>query len=174
MININKTKILVFFFNLILLTSGAYAAVSGAGDPGKNNPPCRSHRHHCNLNLSAEQQSKLKTLKDKFWKETIFLRNGIHVKRLELRTLWAVPTPEKDKIIAKQKELRDLFNQLQSKVTDYRLEARSYLTPEQSAQAGIVCPSMGFGDHMQRHMHKPMHRHMVGSQGKGGSPKNNE
>jgi len=174
MININKTKILVFFFSLILLTTGVYAAISGAKGSGKNNPPCHSYRHHYKLNLSAEQKSKLEALKDKFWKETIFLRNEIHVKRLELRTLWVVPTPVKDKIIAKQKELLNLFNQLQSKVTDYRLEARGYLTPEQSAQAGIVCPSMSFGDHMQRHMDKHMHRHMVGSQCKEGSPKNNE
>ena len=171
----SKIKILVLFFSLILLTSGVYAAVSGAGHPGKNKPPCHSYRHHCKLNLSPEQISKLKALKEKFWKETIFLRNQMHVKRLELKTLWTVPTPEKDKIIAKQKELMDLFNQLQSKVTDYRLEARSYLTPEQSAQAGIVCPYMGFGGHMHgRHMHKHMPRHMVGSGYKGGNTKNNE
>jgi len=170
----SKTKVMVFFFSLILLTSGAYAAVSGAGGPGKNNPPCHAY-HHCRLNLSPEQESKLKALKDKFWKETVFLRNQMQVKRLELRTLWTVPTPEKDKIIAKQKELGELFNQLQGKVTDYRLEARSYLTPEQAAQAGIKCPYMGFGNEMHgRHIHKHMHRHMLGSRYKGDNQKNNE
>ena len=170
---IRTTKILVFLISLILLTSGAYAAVSGAGDPGKKNPSCHAY-HHSRLNLTPEQKGKLEALKDKFRKETVFLRNQMQVKRLELRTLWTVPTPEKNKIIAKQKELGDLFNQLQSKVTDYRLEARSYLTPEQAAQAGIVCPYMGFGDHMHRHMHKHMHRHMAGSRCKGDNPKNNE
>jgi len=170
---IRTTKILVFFISLILFTSGAYSAVSGAGDPGKKNPPCQAY-HHSRLNLTPEQKGKLEALKDKFRKETVFLRNQMQVKRLELRTLWTVPTPEKNKIIAKQKELWDLFNQLQSKVTDYRLEARSYLTPEQAAQAGIVCPDMGFGGHMHRHMHKHMQRHMAGSRCKGDNPKNNE
>jgi len=171
---LRTTKILVFFISLILLTSGVYAAVSGAGDPGKKNPPCHGY-HHSRLNLTPEQEGKLKALKDKFRKETVSLRNQMHVKRLELRTLWAVPTPEKDKIIAKQKELGELFSKLQSKVTDYRLQARSYLTPEQSAQAGIECPYMSFGGHMHgRHMHKHMHRQMVGSGYKEGNPKNNE
>ena len=114
--------------------------------------------------------NKLKALKEKSCKETGSLRNQMHVKRLELKTLWAVPTPQKDNIIAKQKELMDLFTQLQGKVTDYRLIARSYLTPEQAAQAGIVCPDMGFGGHM----HKHMHRHMAGSRCKGDNPKNKE
>ena len=171
----SKTKILVFFISLILLASGAYAAVSGAGGPGKDKPSCHAYCPYSKLHLSADQMNKLKALKDKFRKETISLRNQMHVKRLELRTLWAVPKPEKDKIIAKQKEIMDLFSQLQSKVTDYRLIARSYLTPEQAAQAGIVCPDMGFGGHRHgRHMHKHMHRHMAGSWNKEGNPKNNE
>ena len=171
----SKTKILVFFISLILLASGAYAAVSSAGGPGKNKPSCHAYCPYSKLKLSGEQMTKLKALKEKFWKETIFLRNQMHVKRLELKTLWAVPKPEKDKIVAKQKELMDLFNQLQTKVTDYRLEARSYLTPEQSAQAGIICPDMGFGGHRQgRHMHKYMNRHMAGSWNKEGNQKNNE
>ena len=123
----------MFFLSFMLLASGVYAAVSGAGGTGKDNPSCYAYCPYSKLNLSADQMNKLKALKEKFWKETIFLRSQMHVKRLELKTLWAVPSPEKDKIVAKQKELMDLFNQLQGKITDYRLEARSYLTPEQAA-----------------------------------------
>ena len=167
----SKTKILVFLISLILLASGAYAAVSGAGGPGKDKPSCHACCPYSKLNLSADQMNKLKALKEKFCKETSSLRNQMHVKRLELKTLWAVPTPQKDKIIAKQKEIMDLFPQLQGKVTDYRLIARSYLTPEQAAQAGIVCPDMGFGGHKH---HKHMHRHMAGSRCKGDNSKNKE
>ena len=105
----SKTKILVFFISLILLASGAYAAVSGAGGPGKDKPSCHANCPYSKLNLSADQMNKLKALKEKSCKETGSLRNQMHVKRLELKTLWAVPTPQKDNIIAKQKELMDLI-----------------------------------------------------------------
>ena len=134
----NKSKILMFFLALLLITGSAYAVVQSEDSPG-DGP--KIHRHNL-LNLTPEQKTRLKELRDNFLKDTVFLRNNIKVKRLELRALWTVPQPEKDKILAKQKELMDLVSQLQTKAVDFRLEARGTLTPEQAALAGIWGPEM--------------------------------
>lgn len=145
---LSKTKILVFFLALLLMTTSAYATVSGEGNPGFGDKILR----HNPLNLTPEQQAKLKDLRDNFRKETVFLRNDIKIKRLELQTLWTAPKPEKDKIIAKQKELLDLVAQLMAKGVDFRLEARGNLTPEQAAQAGLWGPRMWHQSRLGRRM----------------------
>jgi zinc resistance-associated protein len=93
------------------------------------------------FNLTPEQTQKMQALQDKFFKETLPLRNELQAKVLELRTLWAQANPDQAKIMAKQKEINALREQLQEKSTQLRLEARNVLTPEQQAQLG---PS-GFG-----------------------------
>ena len=142
---IHRAKLLVFFFALLLMTGSAYAMGPGESGPGEGH---RAHRPNL-LNLTPEQKTKLQTLRDNFRKETVFLRNEIKVKRLEFKTLWTVPAPDKDKIIAKQKELIGLTTQLKMRAIDFRLEARSYLTPDQSAQVGLWGPEMGHRGHMR-------------------------
>ena len=135
---IRQTKILVFLFALLLMSGSVYAM-----DPGDGGAKEGFKAHHPNLlNLTPEQKTKLQALWKNFRKETVFLRNDIKVKRLELETLWTVPSPDKDKIIAKQNELNDLKTKLQMKAIDFRLKARSYLTPEQAAQVGMWGPKM--------------------------------
>ncbi len=123
-----RSKILVFLLAFLLITGSAYAVGKSQDNPG-DNPKIHKRYGHNRLNLTPEQQTKLKELKNNFRKDTVFLRNDIKVKRLELRALWTVPLPEKDKIIAKQKEIIDLTTQLKMKAIDFRLEARSVLTP---------------------------------------------
>jgi Spy/CpxP family protein refolding chaperone len=145
---ISQTKILVFLFALLLMTGSVYAMASGEGGPREG----FNAFHHNLLNLTPEQKTKLQTLRENFRKETVFLRNDIKVKRLELNTLWTVPNPEKDMIVAKQEELNDLKTQLQMKVIDFRLTARGYLTPDQAAQVGMWGPGMWNREHMARRM----------------------
>ncbi len=145
---ISSTKILVFLFALLLITGSVYAMPPGDGGQREGFQAF----HHNLLNLTPEQKTKLQTLRENFQKETVLLRNGIKVKRLELKALWTVPNPEKDKIVAKQKELNDLRTQLQMKVIDFRLAARGYLTPDQAAQVGMWGPEMWHRAHMARRM----------------------
>ncbi len=147
---ISQTKILVLLFALLLMTGSVYAMTPGDGGPREG----FKDFHHNLLNLTPEQKTQLQTLRDNFRKDTVFLRNNIKVKRLELKTLWTVPNPEKDKIVAKQKELNDLRTQLQMKVIDFRLAARGYLTPDQAAQVGMWGPEMWHRAH--RHMARRM------------------
>jgi len=145
---ISQAKILVFLFALLIMSSSVYAMVPGDGGAREG---FKTH-HHNLLNLTPEQKTKLQALRENFRKETVMLRNAIKVKRLELNTLWTVPTPDKDKIIAKQKELIDLTTQLKMKAIDFQLEARSYLTPEQAAQVGMWGPKMWHRGHMAGRM----------------------
>ncbi len=141
----NKVKILVFLSALLLITGSVYADVQSEGHPGPGDGPKFHHpgfHHHNQLNLSPDQKARLKELRDNFKKDTVFLRNSLKVKRLELRALWTVPQPEKDKILTKQREIMDLVSQLQAKAVDFRLEARKALTPEQAAQVGMWGPEM--------------------------------
>jgi Spy/CpxP family protein refolding chaperone len=145
----NKKLMSVMVGLALLVTAGlGFAAGPGFGPgPGfqKGQGSYGCPYGYDRLNLAPEQKTKLNELKDKYWKETAPLRNEMHTKRLELQTLWTAPNPDKDKINAKQKELNDLSAKLQTKSTEYRLEARKNLTPEQAAEAGIHGPGMGYG-----------------------------
>jgi Spy/CpxP family protein refolding chaperone len=147
------SKILLFTVAVLLISLNAFAAVEGSGVPGDNPPRHHPGMHDPNLlNLTPDQQSKLKEIWGSFRKDTVFLRNDLKIKRLELQTLWTVPQPEKDKIVAKQKEIIDLTTQLKMKAIDARLEARKVLTPEQAAQVGMWGPEMRHKGHRPHRM----------------------
>ena len=144
------SKVLVFLLAVLLITGSAYAAVGGQDKPGDNPQFHHPGMHAPNLlNLTPDQRTKLKEIWDNFRKETVFLRNDLKVKKLELRALWTVPQPEKDKIVTKQKEIIEISTQLKMKTIDTRLEARKVLTPEQAAQVGMWGPEMWHRSHMK-------------------------
>jgi Spy/CpxP family protein refolding chaperone len=143
---IKKAK--VWMVGAALVAMSGLAVAAGPGFGRGNNPDCPGGGAYDRLNLTAEQKTKMNELREKTWKDTVNLRNEMQTKRLELRTLWSNPNPDKDKIAAKQKELSALRDQLQSKMTESKLEARKFLTPEQAAELATAGgPGMGFGGH---------------------------
>ena len=103
--------------------------------------------------LTPEQQTKYQELRQKFNDETAQLRGTMLTKRLELQSLWTNPKADSKAILDKEKELRDLQNQIKDKAVQMRLEARKFLTPEQiqnwKAGRGM---GRGFGGgHMMGH-----------------------
>jgi Spy/CpxP family protein refolding chaperone len=86
--------------------------------------------------LSAEQKGELQQLRKKFFDETASLRETIRSTRFELRTLWTDAKANPEAIQAKEKELRELQNQMKDKMVQFRLEARNHLTDEQLSQFG--------------------------------------
>jgi len=102
----------------------------GQGEPGKA------------LNLTPEQKAKMGELRTKFKEENAQLIGAMVTKRIELQSLWSNPKAEAKAIQDKEKEMRDLKNQMQDKAVQMRLEARKILTPEQIAQMG---QGRGFG-----------------------------
>ena len=81
--------------------------------------------------LTTEQKTKFQELRRKFRGENAKLIGAIVTKKLELRSLWTDPKADSKAILDKEKELRDLQNQMRDKVVQMKLEARKFLTPEQ-------------------------------------------
>jgi Spy/CpxP family protein refolding chaperone len=81
--------------------------------------------------LTPEQKAKFQELRRKFREENAKLIGAIVTKRLELQSLWTDPKADSKAILDKEKEWRDLQNQIKDKAVQMRLEARKFLTPEQ-------------------------------------------
>jgi len=103
--------------------------------------------------LTPEQKTKFQELRRKFKEENAQLIGALVTKRLELQSLWTDPKADSKAILDKEKELRDLQNQMRDKVVQLKLEARKTLSPEQLAEFGTGCrmgPGFGRG-HMMGH-----------------------
>ena len=121
------------------------------------------------LGLTSEQKVKFKELRRKFIGENTQLIGGLVAKRLELRSLWTDPKADSQTILAKEKELRDLQNQMRDKVVQYRLEARNLLTPEQIEKFGLMGRmGLGFGHCFHRHHGFGFHYHQGEGMGHSG------
>ena len=113
----------------LLFTSQAFAWGQGPGrDRGYGH--CREAGYE-RLNLTDDQKGKIDTLLDANYKSNRPLREKIFDQSVQLRRLWLQAAPDKDKIAAAQKELRELRNEMEDKITTLRLEIRNLLTPEQ-------------------------------------------
>jgi Spy/CpxP family protein refolding chaperone len=123
-----------------------YAQSQGFG-PGHKGEPCREPSNPGKWStLTPEQKTKFQELRRKSIEETASLRGTILTKRLELKSLWTNPKADPKAIMDKEKELRDLQNQMRDKVVQNILEARKLLTPEQIAEFGQGCGmGPGFG-----------------------------
>jgi Spy/CpxP family protein refolding chaperone len=66
--------------------------------------------------LTPEQKTKFQELRRKFIEETAKLRGARLTKRMELQSLWTNPKADSKALLDKEKELRDLQNQMKEKV----------------------------------------------------------
>lgn len=101
--------------------------------------------------LTPEQKTKFQEMRRKFEEENAQIIGAIVAKRLELKALWTDPKADAKAIMDKEKELRDLQNQLMDKIVQSKLEARNLLTPEQITEFGQDCgmgPGFGHGHMM--------------------------
>jgi Spy/CpxP family protein refolding chaperone len=115
------------------------------------------------LNLTAEQTAKIKELRDAQEKEMIPLQKQVFAKRDEIRKLWLEPKLDEAKITAAQKEMRSLRDQMEDRMTVYRLEAVKVLTPEQREKIGSFVQGRG-----PRQGRGPMHGFGPGAPGGAG------
>jgi Spy/CpxP family protein refolding chaperone len=88
------------------------------------------------LNLTPEQQTKFQELRRKVDADTAQLKGTMLTKRLELQSLWSDPKADAKAIMEREKELRNLQNQMKDKMVQFKLEARQFLTPEQISEFG--------------------------------------
>jgi Spy/CpxP family protein refolding chaperone len=95
------------------------------------------------LNLSSEQWSKVASLRDAHMKAVMPIQNQLFAKNNELRLLWNQVNPDEAQIKAKGKELGELQMQMREKATQFMLDVRKVLTPEQQTKLSAMGPGMG-------------------------------
>lgn len=141
-----------------------YAHGPGRG-PGWRGEACwESENPGKSSSLTPEQRTKFDELRRKFNDETTQLRGALMTKRLELQSLWNDPKADPKAIAGKEKELRDLQNQMRDKAVQFKLEARNVLTPEQIEEFGQGWGmGRGFGPgHMRGYGHRFDHGYGMG------------
>jgi Spy/CpxP family protein refolding chaperone len=147
-------KTVVLLGLVILMALGvtyAYAQAPGS-DPGHKGMH-ESWGHGKDHSLTPEQKAKIQELRRNFRGENAKLIGAIVTKKLELQSLWTDPKSDSKAILDKERELRDLRNQLKDKAVLMRLEVRKLLTPEQiqnwkSGRGMCGCQRMGGRGHM--------------------------
>lgn len=118
------------------VSTSAFASNWGRG-PGYDGAQGRGYgnaetfRGMAGLNLSAEQTAKLAEIRNARTRELMPIQEKMLAKRNAIKALWLDKTPNQEKIIAAQKELGDLRDQMQAKTTESRLESLKALTPAQ-------------------------------------------
>jgi Spy/CpxP family protein refolding chaperone len=122
-----------------LVMSLGLAASSWAQPAGKGKIVKNRFQGHGMMNLTPEEAGKLFDLKEKFHNDTAALRKQMWVQRAEMAALWKAEKPDEKAILAKQKELSAVRDQLQQKMVTFRLEARK------------IAPNCGRGWHGMGH-----------------------
>ena len=116
----------------------------GGRGPGYGNCQSGDLQGLAALNLTADQEAKIKTLRDAQLTEAKPLQDKMFSKRGELKLLWLQQNPDQQKIVAVQKEIRSLRDQLQDKQTNHRLAVLKVLTPEQQTKVQAFGAGRGF------------------------------
>jgi Spy/CpxP family protein refolding chaperone len=123
-----KKTIIALGLGALMLLGVTYVYAQGAGfGPGRR----MDWGHEKWSSLTPEQQTKFQELRRKFREENAKLIGALVTKRLELQSVWADPKADSKIILDKEKELRDLQNQMKDKAVQMKLEFRKFLTPEQ-------------------------------------------
>jgi Spy/CpxP family protein refolding chaperone len=142
------TLMAVLVITGLATTSFAYGWGQGMGGgrgPGYGNCQSGDLQGLAALNLTTDQEAKIKSLREAQLKEAKPLQDKMFSKRGELRLLWLQQNPDKEKIVAVQKEIRSLRDQLQDMQTNHRLAVLKVLTPEQQTKIQSFVAGRGFG-----------------------------
>ena len=124
----------LFIVIAVLIVSAAVVVSAYALQPDKKPG---SHKEFCfknHLGLSDQQLTKMKELKNRFHADTRDLRYNLAIKRVEMRKLFTDPKTDDETLLAKQKEISELRQQLSDKKAGMKLEWRKILTQGQIAK----------------------------------------
>jgi len=131
-------KIILMSAILILAGANAWPFRNGCGTE-----PRTSFHWTSNLNLSEDQKAQIETRQQVFAEEMSPLRDKLFSRRMELQELWSQPSPDQARISSKQQEIRDLQSEIQERATQYQLDCRELLTPEQKEKLGTSVAYQG-------------------------------
>jgi Spy/CpxP family protein refolding chaperone len=132
-----RVPLLISLLVLVLATTAfSWGGGPCGGGRGPGYGPCAGGdmAAFSNLNLTAEQTEKISSLRETQLKETKPLRDKLFAKRGDLKLLWLEKSHDQEKIMAAQKELRSLRDQMGDKMITHRLAILKILTPEQQSK----------------------------------------
>ena len=136
----------IAFAAIMVSPASAYGGMAGGYGPGSGY--AGDVTAWSGLNLTAEQTVKIRVLQEVQLKEIQPLQNKLYSKRSELKLLWLQQTPDQDKIVAANQEVRALRDQLRDKMTSHRLAVFNVLTPEQQTKLQAYGAGRGYGPRM--------------------------
>ena len=123
-----------FIIIVVLVASVAVVASAYALQPDERPGSHKKFGFKKYLGLSDEQLAKMKELRNNFRNDTRDLRYNLAIKRLEMRKLFTDPKTDDATLLAKQKEISKLRQQLSDKRAAKKIAWRKILTPEQIAK----------------------------------------
>ncbi len=124
----------IFIVIAVLIVSAAVVVSAYALQPDKKPGSYKEFCFKNYLGLSDKQVAKMKDLRNSFRNDTRDLRYNLAIKRLEMRKLFTDPKTDDATLLAKQKEISELRQQLSDKKGGMKIEWRKILTPEQIAK----------------------------------------
>ncbi|MGV8081555.1 MAG: Spy/CpxP family protein refolding chaperone [Syntrophales bacterium] len=142
-----KLMTTVAILAVVLMATTTWAYGPGGGR-GWGRGPCYNAADvggPVGLNLTADQNEKIRALRVAHQKEVQPLQAAMFAKRGELRTLWLETTPNEEKILKVNRDIDAIRTQLNEKATKHRLQMLNVLTPEQKAQIQSRGPGFGRG-----------------------------
>ncbi|MGA3207896.1 MAG: Spy/CpxP family protein refolding chaperone [Syntrophales bacterium] len=142
-----------FFIIAVLVASVAAVVSAYALQPGERPGSYKEFGFKKYLGLSDEQLAKMKELRNNFRNDTRDLRYNLAIKRLEMRKLFTDPKTDDTTLLAKQKEISKLRQQLSDKKAAKKIAWRKILTPEQIAKLD----RMPHKRHAKRWAHHRLH-----------------
>ena len=149
-----KTKMVAAI--VIGLMFSVSLALAGPGGRGMGAGNCRGSGYGVasnggsSLNLTPEQSLKFQQMQGNHLKEITELQNRMFSKQAETRALWSEPNPDREKILAKDREISELQGQMTEKATRYKLDYQNELTEEQKSKLPASGSGMGRGAGMGR------------------------
>jgi Spy/CpxP family protein refolding chaperone len=149
-----KTKmaaaiVITLMFSASLALAGPGGRGMGAGN-GRGSGYGMAPYGGSNLNLTPEQSLKLQQMQGDHLKEINELQNRMFSKQADMRALWSEPNPDREKILAKDRDISELQGQMTEKATRYRLDYQNQLNEEQKSKLPASGSAMGRGAGMGR------------------------
>ncbi|MBU0547916.1 MAG: hypothetical protein KJ710_01670 [Candidatus Omnitrophica bacterium] len=132
----------ILIFSLFIASSylsghKVYAQLSTDSNPTAQEEKIRGF-DLTNVTLAQEQSEKIKALEAEFKLERKNINQGLAIKLLEKTTLLNTYPLDAEKIIAQQKEINQLYSELQDKLTICQIKMAEVLTEEQFKEFKFV------------------------------------
>ncbi|MDP2267949.1 MAG: Spy/CpxP family protein refolding chaperone, partial [Deltaproteobacteria bacterium] len=113
--------------------------------PGNARQQEGMHALYGKLNLTADQKAGIETLRNAHLRDIKPFQDQMFSKRGDLKLLWLQTNPDKEKILAVQKDIRAIRDQIQDRAVAHRVDAFNILTPEQQEKVKAFSGGRGTG-----------------------------